>query len=110
MIKCPICNRESVLVRLYFGEITEFHFCEECTKKYNEVLSWARSYDKEEWAANRAREFEKQHSSVLLQVLEDLAEGDCYYGDGCPTFGSRHGTCTVCKARKAIEKHKEVSQ
>ena len=52
----------------------------------------------------------KQHSNILLEALEDLAEGDCYYGDDCPTFGSRHGTCTSCKARKAIEEYKEVSR
>jgi hypothetical protein len=48
------------------------------------------------------------NSNILLEALEDLAEGDCHYGDGCPTFGSRHGTCTSCKARKAIEKYEGV--
>lgn len=39
----------------------------------------------------------------LRDVLKDLAEGDCAYGDNCPTFGSRHGQCYVCKARAPLE-------
>lgn len=36
-------------------------------------------------------------------ALEDFAEYDCHYGDNCPTFGSRHGQCVGCKARKALK-------
>jgi len=42
----------------------------------------------------------------LRGYLRDLAEGDCAYGDGCPDFGSRHGTCYPCQARKALEESK----
>ena len=37
-------------------------------------------------------------------ALQDIAESDCQYGDGCPAFGARHGECFSCKARKALEK------
>ena len=35
-------------------------------------------------------------------ALEAIAEGDCSYGDECPTFGSRHGQCLPCQAREAL--------
>jgi hypothetical protein len=38
----------------------------------------------------------------LKSVLQDFAEGDCEYGDGCPSFGTRHGRCISCKAKKAL--------
>lgn len=37
--------------------------------------------------------------------LRDIAEGDCEYGDNClPNAGTRHGTCTPCRARQALGK------
>ena len=40
---------------------------------------------------------------AVAGLVRDLAEGDCEYDDGCPPFtGSRHGTCTSCKARAAL--------
>lgn len=39
----------------------------------------------------------------LRSVISDIAEGDCAYGGGCPTFGSNHGKCLACIARGAIE-------
>ena len=38
----------------------------------------------------------------LRRCLSGFAEGDCYYGDGCPKFGSRHGQCQSCRAREAL--------
>jgi hypothetical protein len=38
------------------------------------------------------------------EALEDLAEGDCVYGDSCPDPGTRHGSCAPCLARRALEK------
>jgi hypothetical protein len=35
--------------------------------------------------------------------LEEFAEYDCEYGDECPRFGTRHGVCIGCKARRSIE-------
>jgi hypothetical protein len=42
----------------------------------------------------------------LRDTLEGIAEGDCYYRDNCPTFGSRHGECYPCKCRRALEESK----
>lgn len=47
---------------------------------------------------------------LALSCLEDIAEGDCHYGDNCPTFGSRHGQCISCKARKALEEIRELKE
>lgn len=38
----------------------------------------------------------------LKQFASDMAEGDCEYGDNCPTFGSRHGKCFSCMARQTL--------
>jgi hypothetical protein len=37
-----------------------------------------------------------------LQLVGELAEMDCRYGDDCPHFGSRHGPCIPCLARRAL--------
>lgn len=42
--------------------------------------------------------------SILIQALQDLAEYDCAYGDGCSEFvATRHGICVGCKARKTLQ-------
>ena len=46
---------------------------------------------------------ERERSERLRWTLEDFAEADCAYGDGCPVFGSRHGQCVGCIARGALE-------
>lgn len=38
----------------------------------------------------------------LTAVVEGFAEHDCAYGDGCPPFGTRHGCCVGCQARRAL--------
>lgn len=53
------------------------------------------------------RQVEKlnKEKDTLSDALLDIAEGDCHYGDNCPTFGAtRHGTCDACKARYALER------
>lgn len=40
---------------------------------------------------------------AVVSTMEDFAEHDCTYGDGCPVFGSRHGVCIGCKARRALD-------
>ena len=53
--------------------------------------------------AEKALAATQKKLDALKSDMEDLA-GDCYYGDGCPSnVGTRHGTCTSCKARKALE-------
>lgn len=38
----------------------------------------------------------------LERGLKDIAEYDCGYGDNCPVFGSRHGACFGCRARRVL--------
>ena len=37
-----------------------------------------------------------------IGALRDISEQDCPYSDNCPVFGSNHGTCEGCKARRAL--------
>ena len=41
--------------------------------------------------------------SRCVDGLEDVAAGDCEYGDGCPPFGLKHYRCLPCKAREALK-------
>ena len=42
--------------------------------------------------------------SILIDTLQDFAEYDCLYGDGCPeNKKTHHGTCIGCKARKTLQ-------
>ena len=43
-----------------------------------------------------------EENARLRAALSDFAEGDCEYGDGCPTFGSRHGKCIPCRAHESL--------
>jgi len=39
----------------------------------------------------------------LVRGLEDVAEHDCDYGDGCPKFvPTRHYQCIPCRARETL--------
>ncbi len=38
----------------------------------------------------------------LEGFIKELADEDCVYGDNCPPFGSRHGVCLSCGARKTL--------
>lgn len=41
----------------------------------------------------------------LRSFVEDVADGDCSYGDGCPeSTMNRRGRCIWCKARLCLEK------
>ena len=58
-------------------------------------------------ASRAAAHMQNQAEAVRLLrplrgTMEDFAEHDCTYGDGCPPFGSRHGRCTGCIARTAL--------
>jgi hypothetical protein len=37
-----------------------------------------------------------------IGALRDISEQDCPYSDNCPVFGSNHGTCEGCEARRAL--------
>lgn len=36
------------------------------------------------------------------EFTQDIADGDCTYGDNCPIFGSNHGRCHPCQARTVL--------
>jgi hypothetical protein len=59
----------------------------------------------EEWVENAPSDILALVQTVrhMEAVLQDIAEGECAYGDNCPSLGSRHGECVVCKARKELE-------
>ncbi len=47
----------------------------------------------------------KRERDILRTALSGLAEGDCYYGDDCPSK-ARHGRCYACMARQALSEAK----
>lgn len=47
----------------------------------------------------------KRERDILRTALSGLAEGDCYYGDDCPSK-ARHGRCHACMARQALSEAK----
>lgn len=52
-----------------------------------------------------------ENEQRLRAALEDIAERDCSYGDGCPDFaGTRHGQCIACKAREALKNETQKAQ
>lgn len=60
------------------------------------------------WREQRTLAVALAHENdILRSAISDLAEGDCVYGDGCPTFGSNHGKCYSCKARQALSEAKQ---
>ena len=44
-----------------------------------------------------------EEAATALEFTQELANESCTYSDGCPVFGSRHGTCLHCKARRALD-------
>jgi hypothetical protein len=53
-------------------------------------------------AANHAAAVAQALTELVAYIQED-ADEDCSYGDGCPQFsGSRHGTCRSCKAKREL--------
>lgn len=43
-----------------------------------------------------------EEAATALEFIQELASEECSYGDNCPTFGSRHGQCVRCKAKRAL--------
>lgn len=39
---------------------------------------------------------------ALRDFAQEFADEPCFFGDNCPTFGSRHGRCNNCKARNVL--------
>jgi hypothetical protein len=46
----------------------------------------------------------------VRDFVQELADEPCNYGDNCPTFGTRHGTCLHCKARAALASPPPLSE
>jgi len=65
-----------------------------------EAFDWISAY----FEAQRERDEARAEVERLREALQEIAEGECYYGDNCPSnAGTRHGTCTECKARQALK-------
>lgn len=39
----------------------------------------------------------------MREVLDEFADEGCAYKDNCPPFGTGHGVCRACKARRALK-------
>ena len=80
--------------------------CAACTETEQRIArEWQDSilrHEKKRDEEARMRDALERRVEAAESVLADIAEGDCAYGDDCPTFGSRHGTCTRCVAHKAL--------
>ena len=61
-MNCPICNRETE------GDLL---WCGDCSDSNDDLIT---HFEEEvaEWAANRAREFEKEKTKVLVDEIERL--------------------------------------
>ena len=44
----------------------------------------------------------------VVQFAENMAEGDCEYGDGCVGARRQHRQCTSCQAREALGLKKKI--
>lgn len=47
--------------------------------------------------------FIMQALECVTDLVREDADEPCHYGDGCPSAGTRHGTCRSCKARRALK-------
>jgi hypothetical protein len=43
-----------------------------------------------------------EEAASALDFVQELADEACEYNDGCPVFGSNHGRCLPCKARRIL--------
>jgi hypothetical protein len=41
-------------------------------------------------------------AGACVEALRDIGEQDCPYRDNCPVFGTNHGVCDGCRARRAL--------
>lgn len=47
-------------------------------------------------------------AATALDFVQELADEECSYRDGCPVFGSRHGVCLHCRARRVLNREEKV--
>jgi len=45
----------------------------------------------------------EEDNARMRQALEEIAEGDCAYGDDCPESVTSHYQCDFCRAREALK-------
>lgn len=45
---------------------------------------------------------DEAREKALEEFVQEFAADPCVYGDGCPDFGTRHGTCIPCHARSVL--------
>jgi hypothetical protein len=43
-----------------------------------------------------------EEAATALDFVQELADEECSYKDGCPRFGSNHGRCISCKAKAVL--------
>ncbi len=103
MKNCPICNQP-----LNNEYECNYLWCDDCTKSWESFLEFGNTKfgDIAEWAANRAREFEKKKAEVLIDSLEevmDMRHGSDYRYD-C------EGYCHVEVAQEALEKYRNEKE
>jgi len=83
------------------------------TEEQKKYLDACYSYDDSVCAALARLEFlerKVQAADRLAGVMGDVGEADCPYRDNCPVFGSNHGTCNGCRARRALTAYDEVTE
>lgn len=44
-----------------------------------------------------------EEAAKALDFVQEWANQECAYGDGCPPFGTNHYECQPCKARRALD-------
>jgi hypothetical protein len=46
-----------------------------------------------------------EEAANALDFVQELADEPCEYGDDCPSFGTRHGKCIRCGAKRALNNY-----
>jgi hypothetical protein len=71
------------------------------TKIERPIEPYSESDDPEQWC--RVLAWEEARADKLERFVKEVAEGDCVYGDGCPTDKKlNHGRCLPCKAKDIL--------
>lgn len=107
MKNCPICNRKIV---------EDKKWCKDCLYKFQEYNQY-QTINIAEWAANRARKFEREKAEVLMDEILRLREGiechvarpgegtyECNVNDPCPACRLRQAEEILGKRKKEVGK------
>jgi hypothetical protein len=57
----------------------------------------------DQWCINCAGHMLQSERDNLRAFVEELAEEGCTYKDNCPPFGTNHGACLSCQARRTLD-------